>query len=32
LVTESLNVGDDDRALMVLPDAARLAVQVEEST
>ena len=32
LVTQSLNVGGDARADMLLPDAVRLAVQVEEST
>jgi cytochrome c-type biogenesis protein CcmH len=32
LVTESPNVGDDGRAVMLLPDAVRLAVQVEEPT
>ena len=32
LVTESLNVGDDGRAVMLLPDAVRFVVQVEEPT
>jgi hypothetical protein len=31
-VTESPNVSDDDRSVMLLPDPARLAVQVEEPT
>jgi hypothetical protein len=30
LVTESPNVGDDGRAVMLLSDAVRLAVEVEE--
>ena len=32
LVTESLNVIDDGRVVRLLPDALRLAVQVEEPT
>jgi hypothetical protein len=32
LVTETPNVGTDDRPVMLLPDAVRLAVQVEEPT
>ncbi len=32
LVTESPNVSDDGRAVMLLPDAVRRAVQVEEPT
>jgi hypothetical protein len=32
LVTESPNVRDDGRAVVLLPDAARLADQVEEPT
>jgi hypothetical protein len=32
LVTESPNVGDDGRAVMLLSDAVRLAVEVEEPT
>jgi non-ribosomal peptide synthetase-like protein len=31
-VSESPNVGDDDRAILPLPDPVRLAVQVEEPT
>ena len=32
LVTESPNVSDDGRAVILLPGAVRLAVQVEEPT
>ena len=32
LMTESPNVRDDGRAIMLLPDAVHLAVQVEEPT
>jgi hypothetical protein len=31
-VTESPNVNGEDRSIMLLPDAVRLAVQVEEPT
>ena len=31
-VTESPNVSDDDRSVLLLPDPVRLAVQVEEPT
>ena len=31
-VSESPNVGDDDRAILPLPGAVRLATQVEEPT
>ena len=31
-VSESPNVGDNDRAILPLPDPVRLAVQVEEAT
>ena len=32
LMTESPNFGDDGRAVMLLSDAVRLAVEVEEPT
>ncbi len=32
LMSESLNVNDDGRAAMLLPDADSLAVQVEQPT